>query len=285
MYNTIMKILKRLSKNNLLQPLLLFVLVILVGFLIFRSASFGQGNNKQDNTQKLTVRNISFESATENFLKNSYEIYTKGSILVKTPVVPNRSIEPGAETQSEKIEVIDQKYDDLFFNVVKGEVKTFSIDRFGDNRSIVSRSQKELFVVDHGSQVYFECTSGATQEDSTPTQDLSGLCTATYETLQESLPLVPLLKDYKESKFIPEQKAFNIYEGKWKNEKYTGGEVRSIVIQIDSDNGLFSSFNIVNDFTDIPSQVYFDYKETSERNIDAESDIPADYKRVEYPGG
>lgn len=308
-----MKILAKLfgifKSASLLQPVLTIVLIGLIGILIANQGWFSNSSG-DENTVKVEFKEVSFDRAVDKYLTSTYRVYARGSIFVKAGTttvteedqqnqnnptnVPPQSLSeeqveideqdqnPEDTTDSttdnkEVIEVVEQEYENHFFYIQNGEVKKFEYTAFGDKKGLVAKNRNEVYLVSDSEGAYVACKPN--QNQSSSADPITNLCLSTYDVIQDSFPLTQLLKEYKEEKFIPKKIAGNVYQGTWSHPRYTGGEIRDVILSLNSQTELFERFAIVNDFIDRKSELSFEFKEIE--SIDSILEIPDSYEKLE----
>jgi hypothetical protein len=255
------------KKPNIMQGVLTLVLIGLLAFLAF---SFFSNKDSDPSQLQQVTRTITFEEAATKYLNGSYEVYTRGSLLIKkqniTNFAPNGA--PLSTVTPSSVEVVQNQYNDIFFYLDKGNLRRINYTSFGQNFSLIVNEQDQIVTLDNKSKTYFNYSE--------PKDDKEKLVYfGQKEVLKNLLPLVPLLEDYRNGKFIPAQRANNLYSGKWQHPLFTNGEIVDITIQLDFVTGLFRVMTIPQPYTTNPSEIFFDFREQT--NINDLMKIPADY--------
>lgn len=269
------KIPKVKFSSNLVQPILTIVLIALIVFFVFKSLP---GDTfKKDNSYKQVTRDVSFSEAADNFLNSSFQVYTRGSLLVKSSnTTSTKNIDPSKQntsSPSNQVQVTENKYDDLFFYVDKSAVKRIDLKSYTQNESLFFNEKKEIVFVSNSTKSYtLYPVPGEDQKDAKLLFD------STNQIMQQLFPLVPLIQDYKQEKFNPVLRSYNLYSGKWQHPLFTSGEVVDVILETDPISGLFRSFNVSHSFITTPSSIFFDFKK-----YDINSALyatPSDYKSL-----
>lgn len=254
-----MRILKALTKASVIQPVLTFVLIILLVVMVTQFFGGKFSNNNASVKRELT-RKVTFDSAAAKYTSTSYEAYTRGSLLVKNTQrasidIGNKSINPQATTQPSAIGATENKYDDLFFVLDNGLVKKLDFKTFGQNESLFFDKKDQIIFVSNTNSAYSLYPVPAETE-----KDALLLFSSTRQMLQEVFPLVSLIRDYKDGKFNPVERATNLYSGKWKHALFTSDEITDVFLETDPYTGLFSSFTVAHGFANVTSRIVFDFK-------------------------
>jgi hypothetical protein len=273
-----MKIPESLKRMSLIQPILTTVLIGLVIILVFQF--FGDDTKNNNSGYQEISKAVSFEEAVAKFQSGSFEVYTRGTLVVKNDrsasslIKSNVSGSPTPTPSVSTSSAVENPYEDLFFFVNNGQVKRLDIRTYGQNESIFYNKSNEIVNLSNTAKAY---TVNPIPPESDKTASLA--YQAYYNVLQSYFPLIPLIKDFQAGKFNPTLRSTNLYSGKWKHYLYTSDEVVDVIIQTEPETGLFRSFIVANSFTSTPSQIYFDFKSyDSNQAID---NIPVDFKKLD----
>lgn len=272
---------KSIIKSSSIQPILTVILVGVLAVLIFQ---FSSKSNKPSETLKEIAREVSFEEASNKFLTSSLQVYTRGSVFSKgkDEVLPTPTEDPeNPVTQTPiptptntKIQIAENKYNDIFFLIQNSAVKRIDTDSFGKSDSRFFNDKSELVLLNNTDKIYKTYASPSPDD-----KDNSILYRSTQELFNEFFPLIPLLKEYKEGKFNPVERSYNLYSGKWQHPFFTSGEVTDVFLETDPTSGIFRSITIVHTFTKTQSRIFFDFKQ-KEINLDTYK-IPQGYTKTE----
>jgi hypothetical protein len=272
----IFTIIKDIFKRIGFQPILTVILILILILFTYQIFSTRQYN---DVIQQIDlVKRVSFDKAAQNFLNNDYEVFTRGALYVKDrrrqDINPNNQSQANPVPSVNTIQLIETKYEDVFFFVQKGKVIRVDAKSFGINGSLFFNRNGEIISLDNVEKLFTRYPVPAEDE-----KEALQLFAGVRETFESNIfPLTPLIKDYTEKKFNPIENFAtpNIYTGKWQHPVYTGNEVFNVVIRIDSNREIFDAMIISG--TEPASQLFFDFiKSENFENYDA---IPADYKEV-----
>lgn len=272
-------------RPSFIQPILTIVLIVLVGFLIYRDFGGDFFKTEENNSsEKVELKEVDFETIYQNYLENNFEIYTRGYFLAEAIQEPNKNFsqDPAITSTPEidkNIEFIRQSYDNHFFYVEKGKVIRLNKNEVGSSTGIISLSPAEVYLVSDDKASYIECKPSGEEITNLSTEDFNELCLATYETVQDIFPLSSLLIDYKDGKFNPIKKATNVYEGLWSHPKFTEGQSRSIIIQLDGSTQTIKRIRILSRIPEVYSEVTFDFK--VKEDLNSYKTIPEGYKKID----
>jgi hypothetical protein len=278
-----MPLLKKITRAAVLQPVLTIILVILLGALIFQFTNGRFSSSSGLPSYREVSKTVSFDNAVDKFLDGSYSIYTQGSLIVKNNTEQlksdNKSLQPSPTdiNAAEKvIKATENKYDNLFFFVDRGVVKKLDHKSYSQNESLFLNSKNEIIYMSNLKKEYI-----VYPEPENLDENNSLVYQSTKQIFYDLMPLISIIKDYKEGKFIPVERATNLYSGKWKHPIFTSNDVNEIFIETDPTNGNFRSLSIVHPFSSVPSQIFFNFKpETQSVDLDT---IPQGYKQIQIP--
>lgn len=265
---------------SIFQPILT---VILIGFLLVLGFQLIQNRNKSSSTNESQIREltqkISFEDAVNNYYNGKFNVLTNGSLFVRADNsalnLTNLSSSLSPTPSVTEISLVENKYDNLFFVVDKGELKRIDAKSYGLNSSLFFNRKGEIVFLDHSTKKF---TLYKVPDDSE--NDAVTLFESTKLAFEEKLfPLSALLNDYKEQKFNPVERAFNVYSGKWINPIYTDNRMVDVVLQTDPLTGVFSAMFITS--SNPPSTIYFDFRKVD--SLENYDQIPEDYENIELP--
>jgi hypothetical protein len=226
-----------LPKSNLVQPILT---VVLIGLLIVL----------------VVYRKVSFDEASKKFETGSYEIYTRGSLLVKK--IPTATqVDPSQKqsTTEKTVEFEENPYNNLFFYTNSGQVKRLDVKTNGEDVTYFHTPKNEVVIMNVPTKTY---TVYPVPDDSE--KKAIEVFNGINNVIQSTFPLIPLLKEYREGKFNPVEKSQNLYTGQWQHPLFTSGEVLDVFIETDTDTGLFKSFNVTQNVQAPASRIFFDFK-------------------------
>lgn len=265
--------LKNIFKSGAFQPILTVILVGLMVVLVIQV--LGNNSNKKDDSSVQQIsREVTFTEAADNYFNGSYNVLTTGSLYVKdlnVTATPSLVSTPSIT----QIPLIENKFDGIFFIIDKGTLKRFDTATQGVNSSMFFNRKGEIVYLDNSNKLYTLYKVPADTE-----KDAVTLFSSTdYAFKQRLFPLTPLMNDYKSKKFLPIERAYNVYSGKWSNPVFTDGKTVDITLETDPLTGVFSAMSIAS--TNPPSIIYFDFRKAD--NINNYDEIPGDYKSVPPP--
>lgn len=263
---------KRFPNNlyNWLQPLLTIGLLAGIFLLLFRGPFIDLNNT---DTIRILDSEVNFGDVVKLFLTNTYEVVTKGSIYVKSK-----------DANSDKLKLIENRYDDLFFIIHEGRIKRINMKTVGIDISLYLDNQNDSLVeLNHASKEYrvYSFNSQNNQENKVQNNNVNNNLHETYLLLlrysfSEILPLMPLVEDYRTGKIHPMKRSKNVYTIKWRHSTFTSDEACEVVISLESKNSTFKSISITN--TTPPSVLYFDFRSID--SLESYLNIPQDYTKV-----
>lgn len=267
----------RTGKSGLIQPLLTAVLGILLVVLVIQFFAGRSKSNEADIRQ--IARKVSFDEAVETFQNGTFQIYTRGALIVKndvsTPSLQNKSVDPLKKEATEKsINATETKYDDLFFFTEKGKTVRVDYNTYGQRESVFY--DKKDGVVFQSNTLRSYTTYPVPSDDE---KDAALYFSSLKQIISDVLPFNLLIEDYKAGKFTPYEVANNLYSGKWQHPLFTSNEVVDVLLQTDGDQGYFRSFSVAHAFVTVPSTIYFDFKPTEIK--DSLRTVAEGYKEVE----
>lgn len=268
-----MKLPNLFNKPKLIQPILTVILIVLVAALIFqffKGRGTGQSN---DGTLRQIDRVVTFDEAAKAFFNNSYEVQTRGALIVKDRSTKPSSTPTPTSPTTITIPAVENKYNDMAYFLDKGDVKRLDFKTYGSNESIFFDKQGNIIYLSNTGKAYTKYPIPADSETSALIE-----FTAKKELLKITFPFVSLLKDYQDKKFNPIERARNLYSGKWQHPLFTSDEVVNVFIETDAQTGLFSSFIVHHSFATTFSEIYFDFRPYD--NTQALDLIPEGYKEV-----
>jgi hypothetical protein len=270
-----MKFLRVLAKPSIIQPILSVVLILMLVLLIFQFVDSRNGAKDSASLRQLS-RKVTFDDAVNKYLSGTYESYTRGSLLVKNASLQStESINPqNNSTQPTSVTATENKFDDLFFIIDKGNIRKLDLKTFGQNESLFFNDKGEIVFLSNTDKSYSVYPVPAEGE-----KDAELLFTSTKQMMQDLYPLVAVIRDYKDGKFNPVERAANIYSGKWQHVLFTSNEIVDVYLETNPTNGLFTSITITHQFTSSPSAIYFDFKDT--KDMSSALQVPSGYKNVE----
>jgi len=271
---------KNVLKSGAFQPILT---VILIGFLLVFAFQLVQNRNNSASSSESQIREltqkIKFEDAVNNYYGGKFNVLTNGSLFVRANNsalnVTNPSLSSSPTPSVTEVPIVENKYDNLFFVMDKGELKRIDAKSFGLNSSLFFNRKGEIVFLDNSSKKFTLYKVPADSE-----KDAVTLFSSTELAFKEKLfPLSALLKDYKDEKFNPVERAYNVYSGKWTNPVYTDSRMVDVVLQTDPLTGVFSAMFIAS--SNPPSTIYFDFRKVD--SLENYDQIPADYQSVDVP--
>lgn len=275
-----MKFFKFFSKASIIQPILS---LILIGVLVVLVVQFfiGKRSDANDTSLRQLTRKVTLDEAVNKYMGNSYESYTQGSLIVKNSKnfssEADKSIDPqkASEPSPTSVNATENKYDDMFFTLDKGQIKKLDLRSYGQNETLFFNEKGEIVFQSNSDKTYSIYPIPAEGE-----KDAQLLFDSTKQLMQDLYPLGALIRDYKAGKFNPVERAVNVYSGKWQHPLFTSGEIVDVFVELNPVNGLFTSFSVVHSFTSTPSRIFFDFKPLTQ-DLNSILKVPGDYKQVE----
>ncbi len=260
-----------------LQPILTVVLVIAIAWVLFQ---FSNAQDNQLEQVRIIDREVTFEEAANNLLNNTYEVYTSGSLFVKA----NIQSQITQSTQSTQIsptpsivdvQVVENRYDDILFTIQRNNViRIDTKNQYVDDTLLINRNGEIIY----RNNLLKKYMVYKIPDDSE--KDAVSLFMSLNNLFKEQIfPFTPLINDYKDKKFNPVKRAYNVYSGKWRHPVYTNDELKEIIIETDSSTGVFKSIAIAN--SNPPSVIYFDFRKLD--NVDNYDVIDEGFEQVPIP--
>ncbi len=269
--------LKNFLGSTGLQPVLTIVLVVAIVLVLFQ---FSNAQDNQLEQVRVIDREVTFEEAVNNLLNNTYEVYTSGTLFVKANMQSQITQSIQSPTNNPipsviEIQVVENRYDDILFTIQKNNViRIDTKNQYVDETLLINRNGEIVYA----NNLLKKYMVYKVPDDSE--KDAVSLFMSLNNLFKEQVfPFTPLINDYKERKFNPVKRAYNVYSGKWRHPVYTNDELKEIVVETDSTSGVFKSIAIAN--SNPPSVIYFDFRKLD--NLDNYDVIGEDFEQIQIP--
>lgn len=267
--------LKNFLSSGALQPILTIVLII--GFILIGGQVF-ESQNKNLERVRIIDREVSFDEAVNNLLNGNYEVYTSGSLFVQTDQteILKRNENKSTPTPSvTTISVVENKYDDILFTIERNSLRKIDTKSVDLDATLFINRKGEIVYIDNILRKYTLYKIPAESE-----KEAVALFEGMRQLFEDQLfPFTPLIQDYKNKRFNPIKRAYNIYSGKWQHPVYTNNKLEDVILETDPTTGLFKSMAIT--ATKPPSIIYFDFRKIE--SIENYDQIPSDFEAVPVP--
>ncbi|BDQ05015.1 MAG: hypothetical protein KatS3mg084_0533 [Candidatus Dojkabacteria bacterium] len=272
-----LKAFNNLLASKVLQPILTIVLVITIAWALFQFTNTPENQREQ---VRILEREVTFDEAVNNLLNNTYEVYTSGSLFVKANITSSIGPDTQGNLNSPNpsvvdIPVIENKYDDILFTVQRNKVIRIDTKNQGSDETLLINRKGEIIYMNNLLKKYMVYEIPADSD-----KDAVSLFVALNSLFREQIfPFTPLLNDYKDKKFHPVRRAYNVYSGKWRHKVYTSDELKEVIIETDPITGVFKSIAIAS--SNPPSVIYFDFRKLDD--VDHYDKIEDDFEQVPVP--